>query len=336
MCSLYAIDIEYMGKELFIIAEAAQGYEGSEKLVELLIKAAVFSGADAVKFQVMVADDSALPDYQHYQLFKTLELPWAVWEHAIEEAHRQGLLFYMDALGATAIKTLDRKGVDGYKVHSTNINNIMLLELVASTKKPVLLSTGGCQKDEIDRALEILKDCEVVIMHGFQAEPTELADNHLNRIRTLKELYKKPIGFQDHTAGDLELASFVPLLAIGAGATVIEKHLTLSRVAKMEDYVSALNAEEFARWVALTRQAYTTLGNEQWILTDKEQEYRKKTRRAVCALHDIAQGDTILADHLTFKRTATQGVIYDAAEVIGRRASRNIKINTPVIKDDLI
>ncbi|MBI4135782.1 N-acetylneuraminate synthase family protein [Candidatus Uhrbacteria bacterium] len=325
-----------MQKEPFIIAEAAQGYEGSEKLVELLIKAAAFSGADAVKFQIMVADDSALPDYQHYDLFKTLELPWGVWEKAIEQTHRHGLLFYMDALGATAIKKLDTKGIDGYKIHSTNISNIMLLKLVASTKKPVLLSTGGCEKDEIDRALAIFKDCEIVIMHGFQAEPTELPDNHLKRISTLKELYKKPIGFQDHTAGDSQFAMIIPLVAMGAGATIMEKHITLSRVAKMEDYVSALNAEEFKQWVAIVRQVYAALGSKEWVLTDKEREYRKKTKRAVCALSDIAQGETIREEDIAFKRTAIQEVIYDSAEVVGRKATRAIQNNSPLKREDII
>lgn len=320
----------------YIIAEAAQGYEGDEKVVDLLIKAAAAAGADAIKFQIMVADDSALPDYQHYALFKTLELPWAVWEGAIEETHRQGLAFYMDALGITAIEKLSNQGVDGYKIHATNINNARILKLVAATKKAVLLSTGGCEHDEVDRALKMLEGCEVTIMHGFQAEPTDLYDNHIQRITTLKETYGLPVGFQDHTAGDSEFAFLVPFIAMGAGATLIEKHITLSRAAKMEDYVSALNAEEFARWVMMVRQIAQALGNKEWILTEKEREYRKKVKRAVCSAEDISEGQTLHEGMLVFKRTNQQDVLYELTEVVGKKAKHAINKNMPVRSADIL
>lgn len=320
----------------YIIAEAAQGYEGNEKVVNLLIQAASAAGADAIKFQIVVADDSALPDYQHYQLFKTLELPWAVWEGAIEKARRLGLAFYMDALGTTAIERLSSRGVDGYKIHATNINNVKILKLVAATKKAVLLSTGGCERDEVDHALKRLEGCAITIMHGFQAEPTDLTDNHLQRITTLKETYGLPVGFQDHTAGDSEFAFLVPFIAMGAGATLIEKHLTLSRAAKMEDYVSALNAEEFARWVTMVRQIAPVLGNKEWMLTEKEREYRKKVKRAVCSAEDISAGQTIHEEMLVFKRTNQQDVLYELAEVVGKKAKRAINKNMLIRSVDIL
>lgn len=319
-----------------IIAEVAQGYEGSAKLVELSVKSAAAAGADAVKFQIFYADELALPDYQYYDLFKSLELPVGVWQEAVDAAHEKGLTFYADVFGEKSLRDLGACGVDGYKIHATDINNTNLLEQVAESKPRVLLSTGGRLPEEIAAALEIFDACDVTLMYGFQAEPTELADNHLNRISALKELYGKPVGFQDHTAGDSEMAFYVPFLAMGMGVNAIEKHLTLSRIARMEDYVSGLTGEEFARWAGAVKQAYACLGKSEWILTEKEREYRAKVSRAVCARKKIAKGDTILKADLTWKRTGSPNAICNLSEVIGKTATRPIPDNAAVTRQDIL
>ena len=319
----------------FIIAEIAQGYEGSDKLVELFIKAASTAGADAIKFQIFYADELALPDYKYYQLFKGLELSFEIWEKAVNESHKREMEFYSDIFGTDSLNKLEGIGADGYKVHTTDINNIRLLKLISGTRKKVFLSTGGCQLEEIKRALDILESCNVTLMYGFQAEPTELEDNNLKRIGSLKTLYNKPIGFQDHSAGDSELAFYIPFVALGAGVDVVEKHLTLSRSAQIEDYISALTPEEFGKWVLLIRKAYGSLGKEEWELTDKEFQYRGKVRRAVCAVRDIVKGELLSDDNLTLKRTDSKNVIYELSEVAGRKASNNIKENSVIDKGDL-
>ena len=324
-----------MGKP-FLIAEIAQGYEGNEKLVELYVRAASAAGADAIKFQVFYADELALPDYKYYQLFKSLELPFEIWGKAVNESHQRGMEFYSDIFGTDSLTKLEDIGVDGYKVHTTDINNIRLLKLISGTRKKVFLSTGGCQLEEIKRALDILERCNVTLMYGFQAEPTELEDNNLKRIGSLKTLYNKPVGFQDHSAVDSELAFYIPFVALGAGVEVIEKHLPLSRAAQIEDYISALTPEEFGKWVLLIRKAYGSLGKEEWELTDKEFQYRGKVRRAVCAVRDIVKGELLSDDNLTLKRTDSKNVIYELSEVAGRKASNNIKENSVIDKGDLL
>ena len=320
----------------FIIAEIAQGYEGSDKLVELFIKAASTAGADAIKFQIFYADELALPDYKYYQLFKGLELSFEIWEKAVNESHKREMEFYSDIFGTDSLNKLEGIGTDGYKVHTTDINNIRLLKLISNTRKKVFLSTGGCQLEEINRALDILAVCNVTLMYGFQAEPTELEDNNLRRIGSLKTLYNKPIGFQDHSAGDSELAFYIPFVALGAGVDVVEKHLTLSRSAQIEDYISALTPEEFEKWVLLIRKAYSSLGKEEWELTDKEIQYRGKVRRAVCVVRDIVKGELLSDDNLTLKRTDSKNVIYELSEVTGRKAGKNIKENSVIVKGDLL
>ena len=320
----------------FIIAEIAQGYEGSEKLVELYVKAASSARADAIKFQIFYADELALPDYKYYQLFKRLELPLYIWKNAVRESHERGLQFYSDIFGRDSLKELEKIQVDGYKVHTTDIDNTPLLKEVAKTEKKVFLSTGGCQIEEINVALDVLKGCEVTLMYGFQAEPTEMADNNLKRIETLKKTYDKRIGFQDHTSGDSDLSFHLSFIATGMGVDVIEKHLTLSRVLQIEDYISALTPEEFRKWVALIRKSYHSLGNNEWEITKKELQYRKKVRRAVCAASGINKGEIIRESDVTLKRTNNQNVIYELSKVIGKKTNKFIKKNSVIEKKDIL
>lgn len=320
----------------FIVAEIAQGYEGSEKLVELYVKAASAADANAIKFQIFFADELALPDYKYYLLFKSLELPVAIWGNAVKEARSKGMEFYSDVFGFDSLDMLEKIGADGYKVHTTDINNNQLLKRIAQTKKKVFLSTGGCKMEEINNALEMLKGCDITLMYGFQAEPTELEDNNLNRIGTLKKTYNKPVGFQDHTAGDSDLALYLPFVALGAGVDVIEKHLTLSRAAEIEDHISALTPEEFRKWASLIRAAHNSLGKSEWALTEKELQYRGKVQRAVCTVREIGRGEVIGLEEVTMKRTDTQDVVYELSGAIGKKTGRIIKKNTPIKKGDIL
>ncbi|MFH1283598.1 MAG: N-acetylneuraminate synthase family protein [bacterium] len=322
-------------KNPFIIAEIAQGFEGSKKLVELYLKAFVYSGADAIKFQIFYADELALPDYAYYSLFKSLELSFDIWKNAVKEVHKKGREFYSDIYGIDSLKKLELCGLDGYKIHSTDINNIYLLKYVAKTRKKVFLSTGGSDLKEIETALSIFDKCDVTLMVGFQAEPTEISENNLNRINILKNLFKKPVGFQDHTAGDSILQAYPSFVAMGLGACCIEKHLTLSRAARVEDYVSALIPEEFQQWVYAVKEVYKSLGKKEWKLTRRENEYKAKVKRAVCSIKDIKKGDIITQNSVTLKRANDKDAIFSLSNVIGKKTLRHISRNSSIKTNDL-
>ncbi len=320
----------------FIVAEIAQGYEGSSTLAERSVVAAAAAGADAVKFQALFADESALPDYKYYQLYKGLELSETTWRHVVNLAHQKSLLFYADALGERSFHMLDHCGADGYKVHAGSITNFRLLRAVAQVGKPVLISTGGSEHQEVERAMDILASCDITLMHGIQAEPTEVADNHLHRIRTLVERYGKPVGLQDHTLGSTLMAQYLPFVAIGLGATVIEKHLALSRLAEIEDSISALTPEEFRGWARLLKQAFTALGSPVWMLSEQERAYKSKIRKAICAAREIRPGEVLTEDDLVFKRTHDASALYAREEVVGRRVQQSINSNALIRQVDLV
>lgn len=316
--------------ELKIIAEVAQGYEGNEKLSELFVKAAAGAKADAVKFQIFYAEELALPDYKYYDLFKTLELPFSFWKKMAALAHELGIEFYSDVFGSESLRQLREIGADGFKIHATDINNIPLLKLAAQSGVKIFLAVGGCLEEEIQRAMDVLYAADLTLLYGFQAEPTPVDKNNLNKIRLLQERWKKPVGFMDHTEGGTPLSFDLPTVALGLGACVIEKHLTLSREAQLEDYISALTAEEFAAWVKKIREAATALGRASWTLSKEEEEYRKKVRRAVCAARDLRPGEVLSLDDCCLKRTGSAEAIFNMEEVVGK------KLKSPVSKNGII
>ncbi len=321
------MSMENTQKLPYIVAEIAQGFEGNGRLVELFCNAVKTTKADAIKFQIFQADELALKDYKYYNLFKSLELPGEIWARAVKSMHQAGKEFFSDVFGMDSLEFLMSIGVDGFKVHSTDVNNETLLSKVAATKKKVLLSTGGTEALVVDRAIDILKNCEITLMHGFQAEPTEIQDNHLLRIRTILNRYNLPVGFQDHTAGDSPLAHSLPFLAMGLGATLIEKHFTLSRVAQIEDYVSALTAEEFVKWADEIKAAGAALGREEWVLSEKEVKYKLNVRRAVCTAKALPAGYEIQVSDLALKRSGNEKAINELNQVVGK------KLRAPLAKD---
>lgn len=320
----------------FIIAEIAQGFEGSEKLVELYLETAYGAGADAVKFQIFYADELSLPDYQEYDFARNLEIEMPFWEKQVERAHKLGLEFYSDVYGLDSFGDLEKIGVDGYKIHTTDINNLPFLKQVARTKKKVFLSTGGCQLAEIEESLAVFKDREITLMYGFQLQPTMPKDNNLARISFLKRRFGLPVGFQDHTLGGSELFFPISLAAMALGAEIIEKHLTLSRLAKLEDCISALTPEEFAAWVKAIKQCSDCFGRKAWQLSQKELAYRQKIRRAVCSKKDIKKGKTIKEEDLILKRTDQKEAIFDLSRALGKKAKKEIKKNSLIKKEFLI
>ena len=161
-----------------------------------------------------------------------------------------GLDFIVDVFGAKSLCTAEKAGLNTIKVHGTDITNISIRINCKFFNQKVILGVGGAYWMEIEKALKILKSKALVLMCGFQGYPTEILDNQVFRIEAIREMASKlrlnfEMGFADH-AIDEKLSSIVSLVAIGAGAKTIEKHITLGRIMELEDFESALNPDEFS------------------------------------------------------------------------------------------
>lgn len=315
--------------DLEIIAEAAQGYEGKPELAALLVKAAAAAGADAVKFQLVYADELATADYQHHALFRTLEMPDSVWRELKTLADEKGIALYLDVFGSRSLALACALGCPAIKVHSTDMANRGLLEAVGSSAVPlVMLSCAGCSEAEVTDALALVRAKEVALLHGFQGYPTAVEANNILRVERLKALLgasgaRGVIGFADHAPADDPTRYLLAATALGAGATLLEKHLTLSKIMKFEDFEAALDPGELAEFVVLMRACFSALGTQS-AQHASEDEYRSKTRKHVVALRDIEPGNKIEPPMVGLLRTSSAGALHDVRAVYGKRAKSRI------------
>ncbi|MCE9619616.1 MAG: N-acetylneuraminate synthase family protein [Planctomycetes bacterium] len=323
-----------------IIAELAQGFEGRPEQTRMLLKAAAAAGADAAKYQLVYADELATPDYKHYELFRSLEMPDKVWLELAAYAKELGIQLHLDIFGPKSLKLAERCGVSAVKLHGTDIANLGLLELVAaSSVGTVLLGAGGAHADELKRAMQVLARKKVVALLGFQSYPTPNDTNQISRIARVLKLFAKDfpqasVGFADHADPECPLRYALAATAIGAGATTIEKHLTLAGVMKLEDHESALNPDAFAEFVAVIRDCAKALGHSSdandFGMSESERAYRKMIRRHVVAGRDIPAGSALKPNDLALKRTAADDALTSLDEAYGREVLRDVGANQPM------
>jgi N,N'-diacetyllegionaminate synthase len=327
-----------------IIAELAQGFEGKPEQARLLMKAAAAAGADAAKYQLVYADELATPDYKYYDLFRTLEMADEVWAGLAKYAAELGIRLYVDIFGARSLRLADQIGVRIVKLHGTDISNIAFLEQVARSAVPkVLLGAGGAHVSELERAVEILAGKEVLVLLGFQGYPTPNETNQIQRVRLLVERFAKRtsigIGFADHAPPEDPLRYALAGTAIGAGARVIEKHLTLGKVMKLEDHESALNPDEFAEFCRVVRGCAQAFGSsssaEDFGMSESEQGYRKMIRRHVVTGRDLQAGTRLAPADLVLKRTSADPVLTALEAAYGKTLKRAVKANSPILPTDV-
>lgn len=328
-----------------IIAELAQGFEGRPEQARMLLKAAAAAGADAAKFQLVYADELATPDYRHYDLFQSLEMSDAVWEGLATYALELGIKLQLDIFGMRSLNLAGKIGVSAIKLHGTDISNMGLLTQVANSSiDKILLGAGGAHLSELKQAIKVLAAKNLVIILGFQSYPTPNDANQIARVQLLaKELLgmhpKLSIGFADHAATDSALRYSLAAMAIGAGATVLEKHLTLSRLMRLEDYESALNVEEFFEFTEIMRSCALALGFavgvEDFHMSESEHGYRKMIRRHVVASRNLKVGDEISPSDLALKRTSADQPITNLSSVYKRIVKQAVNVNSPVLDRDI-
>jgi N,N'-diacetyllegionaminate synthase len=329
---------------LEIVAEIAQGFEGDSVKSSLLLKSAANAGADAAKFQMVYADELATEDYKFHSLFQSLEMDDRVWRDLFQQSVDLDVELQVDIFGLSSLEKSVDLGIKTVKIHPTDVSNISLLtNLAESPIHRVLLGVGGAHSSEIEQALAQLVNKQVVLLLGFQGYPTETHANQLARIPLFAKKYCQnssvTIGFADHADPESGLAQLIGSMSIGAGATLVEKHLTLNRALQMEDHESALNPDEFADYskqLRLVVQAYgTSHDTEDFAMTPDEAKYRSVIRRHVVASVDIQEGQQISPFDVTLKRSSVKDPITDLLSVYGKQTVRSIKKNSPIRQSDL-
>lgn len=316
---------------VFVIAEAANSHEGSLDMAKKLVRAAVEAGADAVKFQKFVVEELLVSSHPDFSLFKRLELKDDEWKELFDYADELEIIALADVFDLSSVAFMTSLNVLAYKVHSTDLSNPDLLKYVAAQNKPVFLGIGATYLNEIEEALSFLHK-DVVLIHGFQAFPTRIEETNLMFLKTLQKKFNCLIGFMDHVDANEVFANVLPLVALGFGACVIEKHITLDRSKRGIDHESALNPDEFRKFVLQLRKVELALGSGKNTFSEDEEKYRLKTKKSIVAKRNIEAGETVGRDMLAFRRAMGGMSPMEAEKLIGQIISKSMKRDEIFIK----
>lgn len=313
-----------------VIAEIGANHEGDREAARLLIREAARAGADAVKFQTYKAEKIvARTETARFAHFQRLALPDQAFVDLAADAQAEGVIFLSTPFDLEAVDLLDPL-VPAFKIASGDMTFGPLLERIARTGKPILLSTGMATVDEIQEALNIIQRAaniprdrlgeRVVLLHCVSSYPTPPEDANLLAIPELRKRFGVPVGYSDHTLG------FVACLAaVALGACVIEKHFTLQKEGRtFRDHQLSADPEDLAMLTASIRSLAQMLGSGDRTAAGSDAGNKAAMRRSLAARIDIKAGTVITAEHLTCLRPGT-GVPPSALDdAIGQIAAEDI------------
>ena len=336
------------GEPCFIIAEAGVNHNGSVELAKKMIDAAKDAGADAVKFQTFKAENVVIEDAQkaeyqketasseesQYGMLKKLELFEDDFEDLADYAGKRDIIFLSSPFDKESVDLLHELDVPAFKIGSGEITDFPLLRYIAKKEKPVILSTGMSILGEVEEALNVIRNEgaeDVILLHCVSNYPARIEEVNLRAMETLKQAFKIPVGFSDHTLGIT-----VPIAAVALGACVIEKHFTLDKNLPGPDHKASLEPDELKGMVKGIRDAEKSLGNGVKKPTEDEEQVKKIARRSVIAKIDISEGTVITEDMLDVKRPGI-GIEPKYLDMIaGRKVKRGIKYGELITFEKII
>jgi N-acetylneuraminate synthase len=330
------------GCPVYVIAELSanhgQDYDQSVRLV----RAAKEAGADAVKLQTYTPDTLTIRSDREYfrvgggtlwdgrtlyDLYGEAHTPWD-WQPRLKAlANELGMDLFSTPFDATAVEFLEQMGVPAYKVASFELVDLTLIETVARTGKPLIMSTGMGTLAEIAEGVEAARRAgarEVALLKCNSAYPAPPEEMHLRTIPHLAEAFGVCVGLSDHTLGIA-----VPVAAVALGASIIEKHLTLSRDVPGPDSAFSLEPDEFRDMVAAVRVAEKAVGQVHYGVSKKDAASRA-FRRSLFVVKDVRRGEALTAENVRSIRPGHGLPPKYLGEVLGRRAARDVAAGTPL------
>lgn len=333
------------GKRCFTIGEVAQAHDGSLGMAHAFIDAIAAAGADAVKFQTHIAEAESSPDEpwrvrfstqdaSRFAYWKRMEFHEDQWVGLKEHAEQKGLIFLSSPFSEQAVELLDRIGMPAWKIASGEVNNPLVLERVALTGRPILLSTGMSPLSEIDRAVNWCKArvCPVAVMQCSSSYPTPPEEIGLNMLAEYREHYACPVGLSDHSG-----TIFAGLAATALGADLLEVHVTLSKEMFGPDVVASLTTSEFAQLVEgvrfIERARACPINKE--ALGPNVEKIRNIFTKSLFATQDLSVGTRLEREHLTAKKPGTGIPANQIDQVLGRRLVAEVKCGRMLRLDDL-
>ncbi len=324
-----------------IVAEIGSVHDGSFGNALRLIDAAAEAGADTVKFQTHIAEAESLPDAPapgyfsdepRLAYFRRTGFSPEQWKKLARHAEQAKVTFLSSPFSSEAVDLLEGVGVEAYKVPSGEVSNLPLLERIARTKKPTLLSSGMSNWAELDRAVGVLKPaCELTVLQCSTAYPCPPEQVGLNVIGEMRSRYGLPVGLSDHTAGFA-----AALAAAGLGATVIEKHFAFSRLMYGSDAKHSMEPQDF--------KAFCQALHEVWRMSaspvDKNDlapyaDMKRIFEKSVVTARELKAGTRLTAEMLAFKKPGDGIPAAQYRSLLGKKLRKDVPADHKLAMGDL-
>lgn len=333
------------GHPCFVIAEIAQAHDGSLGAAHAYIDAVADAGASAIKFQTHVAARESTPhepwrikfskqDDTRYEYWQRMEFTAPQWQGLAEHTRERGLVFLSSAFSFQAVELLEELDMAAWKIASGEVGNLPLLEAMAKTGKPVLLSSGMSPWAELDAAVKVIRGAgaPLGVFQTTTSYPCPADKLGLNVLAELRQRYDCPIGLSDHSA-----TIYAGLAAAALGANMLEVHVVFSRECFGPDTTSSVTTAELGQLVDGARFIHQALTHP----VDKEAMagslvgLRQTFGKSVVAGRDLTEGTILGADDLELKKPGTGIPAARLDQVIGRTLRRDVVTDTLLSEDDL-
>jgi N,N'-diacetyllegionaminate synthase len=332
-------------KKTYIIAEVGPNHQGSFLTALEMVRRLSAIGVDAVKFQLnfpenSYSDDSFKPRYQiendatptQIEMSKKLQLSISEHKELSNFCKVNKVDYLCSAFEMKGLEFLTTElEMPYYKIPSGEILTLDILEYIGKHDKPILLSTGMASYDEIQESLAILNKGgvkDITVLHCISNYPTPPADVNLSVMLQIKEKFRVPVGFSDHTVGNE-----ASIAAVALGAVVIEKHVTFDRFAEGPDHKASSTIEEFEELVKSIRKVDQMMGSTEKSFSEDELEIRKSVRKSIVSTKNLPVGHVIAREDLCFKRPGFGIKPTELQRLIGKRLILPVDINRVILPE---
>lgn len=329
------------GQSLYIICEMACAHNGKFEEAKALVKAAAEAQANAIQFQFFVPEETVTPQHPAFPIIKEICFTKNQWEELTQYARELGLDVFTCAYDVPSVQLAIDLKLDGIKLNSSDLSNPDVLIATAKSGIPLTLGTGASTANEILDGLNTLEQNgakEVILMHGVQNFPTQIADLNIHRIDWLKSAFPNlPVGYADHTEGGNPFGLSVDILAVAKGVAVLEKHITLDRSQKGIDYQAALEPHEWKTYVENIHNAYAALGKKGvQSMSESDLKYRKFQKKSIVAARHLTKGEHLNRSDVNFIRNEEPGLApKEFSAIEGKPLQRDIKEFENIYLEDL-
>lgn len=327
-----------------IVAELSANHNQDLSLALKSIKVAKEIGADAIKIQTYTPSCLTLNSQSEdflikeglwagenlYSLYAKAYTPFEWHKELFEYAKEVGITLFSTPFSTEGLELLESLGCAMYKVASFELTYLELIEQIASTHKPIILSSGMATDEEIEEAIEVCRKAgneDITLLKCTSSYPTPLNEAHLSVMKTFEKKWGVKVGLSDHTRGFL-----APVIATSLGASMIEKHFIIDKSLGGVDSEFSLDSKEFAEMIGYVRDTALALGDENYqnSIEDKKREFS----RSIFINQEVKKGEVLTPNHLTIKRPNKGLHPRFYKSILGKRATRDLSFATPLKEGD--